>query len=115
MVVVDNLDERFHFAALVLAGFRHAAGYLERVAFDAGDEGVWEGVLFAAVVLGLDDDDFLACVAAARDDGLGGISWEGHIALEVSRCVHTTRPTLRTAKMLALPSSSFNHSTYTSL
>jgi hypothetical protein len=43
---------------------------LERVAFDADDEGVREGVLFAAVVLGLDDDDFLAGIAAAGDDGL---------------------------------------------
>ena len=70
MVVVDDLDEGLHFAALVLAGLGHSAGDLERVAFDAGDEGVREGVLFAPVVLRLDDDDFLACVAAAGDDGL---------------------------------------------
>ena len=70
MVVVDDFDERLDLAALVLAGLGHSAGDLERVAVDAGDEGVREGVLFAAVVLGLDDNDFLACVAAARDDGL---------------------------------------------
>ena len=70
MVVVDDLDERLDLATLVLAGFRYSAGHLQRVAFDAGDEGVREGVLFAAVVLGLDDDDFFAGVAAARDDGL---------------------------------------------
>ena len=70
MVVVDDFDERLDLAALVLAGFGHSAGDLERVAFDAGDEGVREWVFFAAVVLGLDDDDFLAGVAAAGDDGL---------------------------------------------
>jgi hypothetical protein len=43
---------------------------LERVALDAGDEGMREGVLLGAVVLGLDDDDLLAGVAAAGDDGL---------------------------------------------
>ena len=73
MVVVDDFDEGLHFAALVLAGLGHSAGHLERVAFDAGDEGVWEGVLFAAVVLRLDDDDLFACVAATGDDGL----WSG--------------------------------------
>jgi hypothetical protein len=70
VVVVDDFDEGLDFAALVLASLGHSAGDLERVAFDAGNEGVWEGVLFAAVVLGLDDDDLLACVAAAGDDGL---------------------------------------------
>jgi hypothetical protein len=70
VVVVDNLDEGLDFAAFVLPGLGHAPGYLLRVALDAGDKGVWEGVLFAAVVLGLDDDDLLACVAAAGDDGL---------------------------------------------
>lgn len=71
MVVVNDFDEWLDFAALILAGLRHAAGDLEWVAFDAGDECVWEWMLFAAGILWLDDDDFLACVAAARDDGLG--------------------------------------------
>ena len=71
MIVVDDLDERLHFAALVLSGFRHAACDLERIPFDAGDECVWEGMCFAAVVLRLENDNFLACVAAAGDDGLG--------------------------------------------
>ena len=51
MVVVDNLDKGLHLAALAGAGFRHAAGDLGWVAFDAGDDGVREGVLLAAVVL----------------------------------------------------------------
>ena len=74
MVVVDHLDERLDFTALVLSGFRHAACDLKRVAFDAGDEGVWEGMGFAAVVLRLENDDFLAGVAAAGDDGLVDVS-----------------------------------------
>lgn len=43
---------------------------MEGVALDAGNKRVGEGVLLAAVVLGLDDDDFLAGVAAAGDNGL---------------------------------------------
>ena len=70
MVVVDDFDEGLDFAALVLSLLRHASRDLLWVALDAGDDGVWEGVLFAAVVLWLDDDDLLAGVAAARDDGL---------------------------------------------
>lgn len=70
MVVVNDFDEGLHFAALGLPGLRHAAGDLQRVALDASDEGMREGVLFATVVLRLDDDDFLACVTAAGDDGL---------------------------------------------
>lgn len=70
MGVVDNLDERLDLAALGLAGFSHAAGDLQRVALDAGDECVWEGMLLAAGVLGLEDDDLLPGVATAGDDGL---------------------------------------------
>ena len=79
MVVVDDLDEGLHLAALGLTGLGHAARDLRGVAFDAGYECVGEGVLFAAVVLGLDDDDLLAGVASARDNGLGGSVrwWEG--------------------------------------
>lgn len=72
VVVVDDLDERLDLAALVLAGLGHTAGDLRRVALDAGDEGVGERVRLGAVVLGLDDDDLLACVAASGDDGLKG-------------------------------------------
>ena len=70
MVVVDDFDEGLHFAAAVLPVFGHAARDGERVSVDAGYDGVGEGVLFAAVVLWLDYDDFFACVAAAGDDGL---------------------------------------------
>lgn len=81
MVVVDDLDEWLHLAALALAGLGHAAGDLQWVALDTGDERVWEGMGLAAVVLWLDDDDLLACIAAAGDDGLlhvlldGGGGW----------------------------------------
>ena len=57
MVVVDGFDERFHFASLRHAHFRHAAGDFLRIAVDAGDEGVGERVVFGAVVDGLDYDD----------------------------------------------------------
>lgn len=72
MVVVDDLDERLDFTALVLAGLGHAAGDLLGVALDSGDEGVGEGVGLGAVVLGLDNHDLLSGIATARDDGLGG-------------------------------------------
>ena len=101
MVVVDDLDEGLHFAALGLTGFGHAAGHLEWVAFDASDKGVRERVLFAAVVLRLDDDDFFACVAAARDDGLGGVL-EGDLLCGFGGGFRTTRPTLRTAILSAM-------------
>ena len=57
MVVVDGLDERFYFASLRDAHFRHAAGDFLWVAVDAGDEGVGKRVMFGAVVDGLDYND----------------------------------------------------------
>ena len=75
VVVVDDLDEGLDLAALGLAGLGHTAGDLQRVALDAGYEGVGEGVLLAAVVLRCDDDDFLAGIASARDDGLFNGRW----------------------------------------
>lgn len=57
VVVVDDLDERLDLGALGLAGLGHAAGHLLRVALNAGDEGVREGVRLGALVDGLDDDD----------------------------------------------------------
>lgn len=42
MIVVDGLDEWFDLAAFCLTGFRHAAGDLRGVAFDARDKGVRE-------------------------------------------------------------------------
>lgn len=70
VVVVDDLDERLDLAALVLAGLAHTAGDLLWVALDAGDDCVGEGVRLAAIVLWLDNDDLLSCVATAGDDGL---------------------------------------------
>ena len=70
MVVVDDFDEGLDFAALVRSGFRHAACDLEWISLDAGDQCVRKWVLFATVVLWLDYDDFLACVATTGDDGL---------------------------------------------
>lgn len=70
VIVVDDLDERLDLAALGLAGLAHALGDLQRVALDAGNDGVGERVLLAAVVLRLDDDNLLAGVASAGDDGL---------------------------------------------
>ena len=71
VVVVDDLDEGLDLAALGLAGLGHAAGDLKGVALDAGDDGVRERVRLGAVVDGEEEDDLLACVAAAGNDGLG--------------------------------------------
>lgn len=70
VVVVDNLDEGLDLAALGLSGLAHAAGDLLWVSLDSGDESVREGVLLAAIVLGLDNDNLLSGVTTARDDGL---------------------------------------------
>lgn len=42
MVVIDGLDEGFDLAPFRLPSFRHAAGDLRGVAFDARDKGVGE-------------------------------------------------------------------------
>ncbi len=73
MVVVDGLDKGLDLAALVLAGLAHTAGDLQRVPLDTGHERVGEGMLLGAVILGLDDDDLLAGIAASRDDALAGV------------------------------------------
>lgn len=57
VVVVDDLDERLHLGALLLAGLAHAAGDSAGVALDACYEGVAIGVCLAAGIDGLDDDD----------------------------------------------------------
>ena len=111
MVVVDDLDERLHLAALRLAGLGHAAGDLLWVALDSGDESVREGVGLAAIVLRLDDDDLLSCVTSTGDDGLFSTVLVYHLDVRYSRGIRfavvcseggdsiqrTTRPTLRTA------------------
>ena len=57
MVVVDDLDEGLDAAALLDGLLTHAAGDLEGVALDTGDNGVGEGVSLGARVLRLDNDD----------------------------------------------------------
>lgn len=59
MVVVDGLDEGLDAATLLNLLLAHAAGHLQRVALDAGDEGIGERVRLGAGVVGLDDDDLL--------------------------------------------------------
>lgn len=72
MVVVDDFDERLDFAAFRLTRFGHSSCDLKGIPFDAGDERVRKGVLFAAVVLWLDNDDLFAGVTTAGDNGLRG-------------------------------------------
>jgi len=57
VVVVDNLDEGLDAAAAVHELLTHAAGNLQRVALDTGDDGEGEGVRLGASVLRLDNDD----------------------------------------------------------
>lgn len=59
MVVVDDLDEGLDAAALLDGLLTHAAGDLEGVALDTGDDGVREGVSLGARVLRLDNDNLL--------------------------------------------------------
>lgn len=73
VVVVDDLDEGLDLGALGLAGLGHALGDGARVALDAGDDGVGEGVALGTVVDGHEEDDLLAGVASTGDDGLSGI------------------------------------------
>jgi hypothetical protein len=65
---VDLLDKRLDLGPLGLLALRHAAGDLRRVALNAGDEGVGEGVRLGAVVERRDDDALLAGIAATGDD-----------------------------------------------
>lgn len=57
MVVVDDLDEGLDAAALLNLLLSHAAGDLQGVALDTGNESVGEGVRLGTSVVGLDDDD----------------------------------------------------------
>lgn len=68
VVEVDDLDERLDLGALGDPLLTHAAGDLEGVALDTGDQGVAEGVGLAAVVHHLDDDDLLSGKSAPGDD-----------------------------------------------
>lgn len=57
VVVVDDLDEGLDAAALLNLLLSHAAGDLQGVALDTGNESVGEGVRLGTSVVGLDDDD----------------------------------------------------------
>jgi hypothetical protein len=57
VVVVDDLDEWLDLAALCLAGLRHTASDLRRVAFDTSDQGVRVWVRLVSGILRLYDDD----------------------------------------------------------
>lgn len=57
MVIVDDLDERFDLAALLLSRLGHTAGDLGGVPLDTSYEGMAVGVCLGAGVNGLDDDD----------------------------------------------------------
>lgn len=57
VVVVDDLDEGLDAAAAVDKLLAHAAGHLQRVTLDTGDDSVGEGVRLRAGVLRLDNDD----------------------------------------------------------
>ena len=46
MIIIDDLYKRFYLAAFVLTSFRHATSNLGRIAFNARDEGVREGMRF---------------------------------------------------------------------
>ena len=57
MVVIDDFDKGLDFWAFLDALLAHTAGDFWGVAFDAGDEGVCEGMGFCASVLRLDYND----------------------------------------------------------
>lgn len=57
VVVVDNLDERLDAAALLDGLLTHAAGDLQGVTLDTGNDGIGEGVRLGASVVRLDNDD----------------------------------------------------------
>ena len=57
VVVVDDLDEGLDAGAAVDKLLTHAAGDLQGVTLDTGDNGVREGVGLGASVLRLDNDD----------------------------------------------------------
>ena len=65
---VDLLHERLDLGPPLLLGLAHAAGDLEGIALDSGDESMGEGVRLGAVVKRLDDHALLAGMAAPGDD-----------------------------------------------
>jgi hypothetical protein len=69
VVVVDNLDEGLDAAALLDHLLTHAAGDLQGVTLNAGDDGIGEGVRLGAGVVGLDNDDLY------REPGQHSSAW----------------------------------------
>lgn len=61
------LEEGLYLAALLQLGLAHTVGHFPWVAVDAGDQGMSELFVGAAVVKGLDDDRLASCVPAAED------------------------------------------------
>ena len=57
MIVVDGLDEGLDLAAFCLPSFRHAAGDLRGVAFNARDKGVRKWMSLGTVIQGLNYDN----------------------------------------------------------
>jgi hypothetical protein len=73
MIVIDGLEEGFHFTPLGDALLAHSGGDFAGVALDAGDEGMAIGMALCAVVKGLEDDSFAAGIASTCDeDNLAG-------------------------------------------
>ena len=64
MIIVDGLDEWFHFRALFLSFSGHAARDLGGIAFYACDEGVGKRVRFRAGVEGLYYHDLLGSIVS---------------------------------------------------
>lgn len=64
MVIVDGLNEWFHFRALVLSFFGHPARDLGGIAFYACDEGVGKWVRFRAGIEGLYNHDLLESIVS---------------------------------------------------
>jgi hypothetical protein len=76
VIVVYDFDEGLYFAAFLDPLLAHALCHFGGVAFDAGDEGVGEGMCFRAGVLRLDYYDLIAeKLAEARVEGCL-MSWE---------------------------------------
>ena len=77
MGVVDGLDEGLDLAPARDALGAHALVDLERVALNAGNDGVGVRALLGAVVVLLDDDNLLTGLATSKNDGdlSGLVNW----------------------------------------
>lgn len=84
MIIVDHLDERFNFTALLHSLLAHATCDLCRIPFDAGNKSIWEGMLLRASVDWLYDHDL-----------------DGRRSVPV-QCFHANSPTSRSSLELYL-------------